>query len=161
MREWIAYLGEVILITAVSGMIYHLAPEGALKKHLHFVISLCVLISLAIPILSIVSELPVIFEKTYEDVEMSEDHTENNLLETMISASKKEIETAVISYIAGKYDIPPQNITVTLTLDESNPQAIEITAMEVTIASLNGAKAGKIQSDLSEMFLGKTEVTVH
>jgi hypothetical protein len=161
MREWIAYLGEVILITAVSGMIYHLAPEGALKKHLHFVISLCVLISLAIPMLSIVSELPVIFEKTYEDVEMSEDHTENNLLETVISASKKEIETAVISYIAGKYDIPPQNITVTLTLDESNPQAIEITAMEVTIASLNGAKAGKIQSDLSEMFLGKTEVTVH
>ena len=161
MREWIAYLGEVILITAVSGMIYHLAPEGALKKHLHFVISLCVLISLAIPMLSIVSELPVIFEKTYEDVEMSEDHTENNLLETVISASKKEIETAVISYISGKYDIPPQNITVTLTLDESNPQAIEITAMEVTIASLNGAKAGKIQSDLSEMFLGKTEVTVH
>jgi hypothetical protein len=161
MREWIAYLGEVILITAVSGMIYHLAPEGALKKHLHFVISLCVLISLAIPMLSIVSELPVIFEKTYEDVEMSEDHTENNLLGTVISASKKEIETAVISYIAGKYDIPPQNITVTLTLDESNPQAIEITAMEVTIASLNGAKAGKIQSDLSEMFLGKTEVTVH
>ena len=161
MREWIAYLGEVILITAVSGMIYHLAPEGALKKHLHFVISLCVLISLAIPMLSIVSELPVIFEKTYEDVEMSEDDTENNLLETVISASKKEIETAVISYIAGKYDIPPQNITVTLTLDESNPQAIEITAMEVTIASLNGAKAGKIQSDLSEMFLGKTEVTVH
>ena len=161
MREWIAYLGEVILITAVSGMIYHLAPEGALKKHLHFVISLCVLISLAIPILSIVSELPMIFEKSYEEVERSEDHTENHLLETVISASKKEIETAVISYIAGKYDIPPQNITVTLTLDESNPQAIEITAMEVTIASLNGAKAGKIQSDLSEMFLGKTEVTVH
>ena len=161
MREWIAYLGEVILITAVSGMIYHLAPEGALKKHLHFVISLCVLISLAIPMLSIVSELPGIFEKSYEEVEWSEDDTENNLLETVISASKKEIETAVISYIAGKYDIPPQNITVTLTLDESNPQAIEITAMEVTIASLNGAKAGKIQSDLSEMFLGKTEVTVH
>ena len=161
MREWIAYLGEVILITAVSGMIYHLAPEGALKKHLHFVISLCVLISLAIPMLSIVSELPVIFEKSYEEVERSEDHTENNLLETVISASKKEIETAVISYIAVKYDIPPQNITVTLTLDESNPQAIEITAMEVTIASLNGAKAGKIQRDLSEMFLGKTEVTVH
>lgn len=161
MREWIAYLGEVILITAVSGMIYHLAPEGALKKHLHFVISLCVLISLAIPMLSIVSELPGIFEKSYEEVERSEDDTENNLLETVISASKKEIETAVISYISGKYDIPPQNITVTLTLDESNPQAIEITAMEVTIASLNGAKAGKIQSDLSEMFLGKTEVTVH
>ena len=161
MREWIAYLGEVILITAVSGMIYHLAPEGALKRHLHFVISLCVLISLAIPMLSIVSELPGIFEKSYEEVERSEDDTENNLLETVISASKKEIETAVISYISGKYDIPPQNITVTLTLDESNPQAIEITAMEVTIASLNGAKAGKIQSDLSEMFLGKTEVTVH
>ncbi len=161
MREWIKYLGEVILITAVSGMIWHLAPEGALKKHLHFVISLCVLISLAVPLFSIVGELPEIFEKNYEEVRDEEENTENKLLDSVLSVSKKEIETAIVSYIAGKYDIPTEEITVILTLDDSNPESIEILEIDVSIPSVTGARAARIRSDLSDMFLGKTEIKVH
>ena len=161
MREWIPYIGEIMLITAVSGMIYHLAPEGAMKKHLHFIISLCVLISLALPLFSIVNELPSIFDKTYADIGREQGDVENELLESVISVSKKEIEEAIVSYIAGKYDISSADIAVTLTLDESRPEAIEILAMDVSIPSISGAKAGRIQKDLSEMFLGKTKVTVH
>ena len=161
MREWIPYIGEIMLITAVSGMIYHLAPEGAMKKHLHFIISLCVLISLALPLFSIVNELPSIFDKTYEDIGREQGDVENELLESVISVSKKEIEEAIVSYIAGKYDISSADIAVTLTLDESRPEAIEILAMDVSIPSISSAKAGQIQKDLSEMFLGKTKVTVH
>ena len=72
MKEWIAYLGEIIFITAVSGILYHIVPEGTMKKHLHFVISLCVLVSLAVPIFSLVMELPEIFEKGFEEVRSEE-----------------------------------------------------------------------------------------
>lgn len=161
MREWIAYLGEVILITAVSGMIWHLAPEGALKKHLHFVISLCVLISLAVPLFSIVRELPGIFEKSYEDIRAEEQPTEDQLLESVLSVSKKEIETAIVSYIAGKYDMLPEHITVSLTLDDSSPQSIEILAIDVSVISATSVQKSEIQKDLSEMFLGKTKITVY
>ena len=161
MREWIPYIGEIMLITAISGMIYHLAPEGAMKKHLHFILSLCVLISLAFPLFSIVNELPSIFDKTYEDIGKEQEDVENELLESVISVSKKEIEEAIVSYIAGKYDISPAGIIVSLTLDESRPEAIEISSMDVSISSISSAKAGEIQWDLSQMFLGKTEVIVH
>lgn len=161
MREWITYLGEVILITAVSGLVYHLAPEGALKKHLHFVISLCVLVSLAVPMFSMVTELPEIFEKSYEDVKEGEANTENDLLESVVSASKKEIETAIVSYISGKYGIDAADITVAVTLNAEDTEAIEITAIDVGVEGISGARARTIQAALDEMFLGKSEITVY
>ncbi len=161
MREWITYLGEVILITAVSGMVYHLAPEGSLKKHLHFVISLCVLVSLAVPMFSMVTELPEIFEKSYENVKNEEYDTENKLLDSVVSASKQEIETAIVSYIAGKYGIAAADISVSCVLDASDPEAIEITAIDINIADISAAKARSIRDGLSEMFLGKSEISVN
>lgn len=161
MREWITYLGEVIFITAVSGLVYHLAPEGALKKHLHFVISLCVLVSLAVPMFSMVTALPDLFEKSYEDVKEGESEIENDLLDSVISTSQKEIENAIVSYISGKYGIGTERITVTVTLDAENPEAIEITAIDVWIEGITDARARSIQTALYEMFLGKSEVTVY
>ncbi|MBQ8498105.1 MAG: stage III sporulation protein AF [Clostridia bacterium] len=161
MREWITYLGEVIFITAVSGLVYHLAPEGSLKKHLHFVISLCVLVSLAVPMFSMVTELPDIFEKSYEDVKNGEEDMENGLMESVISTSKKEIENAIVSYISGKYEVDAEKISVTVTLNADDPEAIEITAINVSIEGISGAKARAIQAALDEMFLGKSEITVN
>lgn len=161
MREWVLYLGEVIFITAVSGMIYHLAPEGALKKHLHFVISLCVLVSLAVPMFSMVTDLPEIFEKSYEDVKNGEEDTENELLDSVIAASKKEIETAVVSYISGKYGIETSEISVSVTLDARDPESIEITEIDIAIVGITGSRAREIESALDEMFLGKSNIRVH
>ena len=63
MREWTSYLGEIVLITAVSGLLYTVSPEGNLKKHLQFVISLCIVVALAVPMFSMIVDLPEIFEK--------------------------------------------------------------------------------------------------
>ena len=71
-KEWITYLGELILITAVSGLLSHIVPEGNMKKHLQFVISLCVLVALAVPMFSMVMELPEIFERGFEEVKAEE-----------------------------------------------------------------------------------------
>ena len=94
MKEWIAYFGEIIVITAVSGLIYHIAPEGAMKKHLHFVISLCVLVSLAVPIFSIVTELPEIFGKGFEEVKEMEDKMEKSeeILEEVVTDASQSAQ---------------------------------------------------------------------
>ena len=73
MREWISYLGEIVLITAVSGLLYNVSPEGNLKKHLQFVISLCIVVSLAVPMFSTVMNLPEIFESGFEEAEKDDD----------------------------------------------------------------------------------------
>lgn len=160
MREWISYLGEIILITAVSGMIYTLAPEGSLKKHLHFVISLCVLVSLAVPMFSMVTSLPELFERSISDVKNEAPEVEGELEEQMIGMSKKELETSISVYISEKYGIERADISVSTVLDAKDPQAIEITAIDVSIRGITAAKARTIRTALTELFLGKSAVSV-
>lgn len=160
MREWISYLGEIVLIAAVSGLLYTVAPEGNLKKHLQFVISLCIVVSLAVPMFSMVMDLPEIFEKSFEEAEMGEVASGNDLTDSLISASKKEIEKAIASYIAEKYEISESEISVETVLDAENPESVEIREIYVTIGGERTASFEKIRNDLDEMFLGKSRVTV-
>jgi len=160
MREWITYLGEIVLITAVSGLLYHVAPEGALKKHLHFVISLCVLVSLAVPMFSMVMDLPRIFEESFEEAEREGEDTGARLEEALISASQREIEEATASYIAGKYGIPSTRIAVKTALNAEDPEAIEIERIDVVLRGEVSVSAQEIRRDLDELFLGKSEITV-
>ena len=159
MKEWIAYLGEIIVITAVSGLFYHIAPEGAMKKHLHFVISLCVLAALAVPMFSMVTELPEIFEQSFEEVKKEEEKEGESLTESLISVSKKEIEAAIVSYISEVYGILPADISVETVLDAENPEAIEIREIRVVLRDANANKE-EIRRALDEMFLGKSKITV-
>ena len=160
MKEWIAYLGEIVLITAVSGLLYHVAPEGNMKKHLHFVISLCILTALAVPMFSMVTELPKVFEKSYEEVKGDEDSLSGSLTESLIAASKKEIESAIETYISDVYGIPVGSVLAETVLNAEDPENIEITEIRIVLFGDYEASARTIREDLHEMFLGKSEVTV-
>lgn len=160
MNEWMTYLGEIILITALSGIIYMLAPEGALKKHLQFVISLCMLAAIAVPMFSAVVELPTLLEKSMENAEMEGISAEKDANETLITMSCLEIEKGTAAYISEKFDIPKEEIEVSVTLDAENIQAIEITAIEVKLRDVSAAKGKEIQRALDELFLAKSEITV-
>ena len=160
MKEWIAYLGEIILITAVSGLLYHVAPEGNMKKHLQFVISLCILTALAVPMFSMVTELPEIFEKSYEEVQNDEEAVSGSLTESLISASKKEIESAITSYISDVYGIPAESVLVETVLNAEDPENIEITEIHIVLRGDYGSFVRTIREDLHEMFLGKSEIMV-
>ena len=148
------------MITAVSGLLYHIAPEGSMKKHLHFVISLCVLVALTVPMFSMVMELPGIFEQSFEEVKRNEETTEGDLEESLIAVSKKEIESAIASYISEVYGISAEQIAVETVLDASNPGAIEIIEIIVTLSGDTQADTGKIRRALHEMFLEKSKITV-
>ena len=160
MKEWITYFGEIIVITAVSGLLYHIAPEGAMKKHLHFVISLCVLVSLAVPMFSVVTELPKMFEKGFEEVKNMEDVTGESVTESLIAASKSEIEEAIASYISEVYGIDRGHISVACVLDAQDPSAIGISEICIILGGDVRADTEEIRRELDEMFLGKSEITV-
>ena len=160
MKEWITYFGEIILTTAVSGLLYHIAPEGAMKKHLHFVISLCVLVSLAVPMFSVVTELPELFEKGFEEVKDREEITNGDLTESLIAVSKKELEEAVASYLSEVYGITRERISVQTVLNAEDPSAIEISEVNVVLRGDVRADVDEIRRALGDMFLGKSKITV-
>ena len=149
-----------MLITAVSGLLYHIAPEGAMKKHLHFVISLCVLVSLAVPMFSVVTELPELFGKGFEEVKDREEVTNGELTESLIAVSKKELEEAVASYISEVYGIAREHISVQTVLNAEDPSAIEISEVNVVLRGDVRADADEIRRALVDMFLGKSKITV-
>ena len=160
MREWISYLGEIVLITAISGLLYTVSPEGSLKKHLHFVISLCIVVSLAVPMFSLLTDIPEIFETGIEEAKKGENESRRELTDSLLSVSKKEIEKAIVSYIAKRYGMEEEDISVETVLDAEDPEAVEITEISVLITKDDSVSLETIQSDLYEMFLGKSRVTI-
>ncbi len=160
MREWISYLGEIVLVTAISGLLYTVSPEGNLKKHLQFVISLCIVVSLAVPMFSMVMKLPEIFENGVEEAEKGELKTNEELTDSLISVSKKEVEKGIVSYIAEKYAIAETDISAETVLDTENPESVEIREIRIVIKGEYPISFEKIQKDLYEMFLGKSHITV-
>jgi hypothetical protein len=141
-------------------LIYHTALARAMKKQLPFVIYLCVMVSLAMPIYSIVTELPEIFGKGFEEVKEMEDVTNVNLTESLIAVSKSEIEEAVASYISEIYGIAGERISVETVLNAEDPSAIEISEIRVVLAGDVSTDTEAIRRALDEMFLGKSEITV-
>ena len=160
MREWISYLGEIVLVTAVSGLLYTVSPDGNLKKHLQFVISLCIVVSLAVPMFSMVMDLPEIFENGMEEAEKEEIKANAELTDSLISVSKKEVEKGIVSYVAEKYVIAENDVSAKTVLDTENSEAIEIREIQIVISGEYSISLEKIRNDLHEMFLGKTHVTV-
>ena len=58
MSEIISYFGEVIILTAVSGVLFVVAPEGNVKKYINFVISICILAAIVAPMITAAVNLP-------------------------------------------------------------------------------------------------------
>jgi hypothetical protein len=160
MNQWMTYFGELILVTAVSGLLYHIVPEGNMKKHLHFVISLCVLVTLAVPMFSVLAQLPEVFEQGFEQVRTEESAADTQLEETLIAASKKEIESALCTYISEVYKIDADRISAETVLDAEDRSAIEIRKIDIVIYGNTQTPADEIRRALEEMFLGKSEITV-
>ena len=69
MSEILSYFGEVIVLTAVSGILFAVAPEGNVKKYINFIISVCILAAVVAPMISAVTNLPdkIRLEDAFED----------------------------------------------------------------------------------------------
>ena len=147
MSEILSYFGEIIIITAISGILFTVAPEGNIKKYINFIISVCVLAAIVAPMISVVSKLPEkirLEEWKYEEAGAEESEKIEN---AVINASKKEIESAICSLLSSKFD-----------LDAKDPSNIEITEIRIVIPA--GKSKEKIRNYIDDMFLGKSVVVV-
>lgn len=158
MKDFIAFFGEFIVVIAVGGMFYAMAPDGAQKKYIHFAISLCVLAAIMGPMISVVSSLPEMLEK----VEMEEHQVEieENLTEAVISASRENIEASIIALLSQKYDIATEKLAVSVALDAKDPENIEIVSIDVRAEGISSAKREEMRRYLAEQFLGNPRITV-
>ena len=157
MSEILSYFGEIIVITAISGILFTVAPEGNVKKYINFIISICILAAIVAPI-SVVSKLPEIIrlvEWKYEEAGAEESEKVEN---AVIQASKKEIEGAICSLISSKFDLDDKELTCEIELDAKDPSNVEITEIRIVVPA--GTNKEKIRDYIDDMFLGKSIVVV-
>ncbi|MBQ0009628.1 MAG: hypothetical protein KBS76_00805, partial [Ruminococcus sp.] len=76
----------------------------------------------------------------------------------LIEQSKKRIEESVADYVSGKYCFLRETVSVHALLRTDNTEEIEITELTVILPDLS--RAEDVRSDLYEMFLRKTIITV-
>ena len=119
MKDFIAFFGEFIVVIAVGGMFYAMAPDGAQKKYIHFAISLCVLAAIMGPMISVVSSLPEMLEEVEMEVEEHQVEIEENLTEAVISASRENMEASIIALLSQKYDIATEKLAVSALFEQS------------------------------------------
>ncbi len=160
MRELMAFFGEFIVITAVAGMLYTLAPEGSQKKYMQFAISLCVLAALIGPMLSVVSSLPDILEDAELTVEDEAVDLENDLQSAVIEQSRKNIEESVVLMLSERFDLKRKDIRVEVELDSSDTANIKILSVTVSVPKTSAVERAQMKRYLSEEFRETSEIKI-
>ncbi len=160
MQELMTFFGEFIVVTAVAGMLYTLAPEGAQKKYMQFAISLCVLTALIGPMLSVVSSLPEILEDAELSFEDERLDVENDLQYAVIEQSRSNIEESVVLLLSERFDIESEEIRVTVELDSSDMENIKILSVTVSVPGSSAVERTQMKQYLSEEFRETAEIKI-
>ena len=160
MKDFIAFFGEFIVVIAVAGMFYALAPDGAQKKYIHFAISLSVLAAIMGPMISVVSSLPEHLEDLRWEITDEQDDTEENLTDSVVALSKRNIEASVVSILSQKYGLPTESFEVSVTLDDTDAANIKILAVEVKVSGASLIKREEMKRYLSELFMEQSEIKI-
>ena len=93
MEKLSGFVLSVLTVCVISGIVIGVSPEGAMKKYINYIISLCVLAAIITPIISIFSSVP----QYSEDIErIFEEHkeTDTDAEAKLIEAQKAAVETA-------------------------------------------------------------------
>ena len=139
-----------------AGVITQLAPDGTLKKYLKYIVSLCVFAAMLSPLENAL--VIIINDDTPISFELNTEEAPGDAEETLIEDGKKRIEDAIVSEISKKWDIPGEDISVSVVLDTSDKRAIEIREIKIYVA--NGANADEIKEYISGLFYGTAKVSV-
>ena len=157
MEKLSGFVLSVLTVCVISGIVIGVSPEGAMKKYINYIISLCVLAAIITPIISIFSSGP----QYSEDIErIFEEHkeTDTDAEAKLIEAQKAAVETAIRDTIVKKFDIGEDRIFVEIAIDSTNKSAIEIRYIDISVKGK--CPSGVIKKYIEEMIYGKEKVTV-
>ena len=152
MEKLSGFVLSVLTVCVISGIVIGVSPEGAMKKYINYIISLCVLAAIITPIISIFSSVP----QYSEDIErIFEEHKETD---TDAEAKLIEAQKAIRDTIVKKFDIGEDRIFVEIAIDSTNKSAIEIRYIDISVKGK--CPSGEIKKYIEEMFYGTAKVTV-
>ncbi len=148
---------SVLTVCVISGIVTGISPEGAMKKYINYIVSLCVLAAIITPVISIFSSVPQ-YSEEIEHIFEKQKETDSDAQAKLIEAQKAAVETAIRDTIVKKFGMEEDCVFVRITIDATNRSAIEIRCIDISVKGK--CPSGEIKKYIEEMFYGTAKVTV-
>lgn len=130
------YIISILTVSVISGIICSFLPHknGGLKKHLNFIVGLICAIILISPIVKIAKNTVFLKEgidSILESMNISSSIKDSN--QVIIDTSIEKIENGIKSTVISKFKLKDSDVYVSLAVDKSDIEAIEITKIIITL----------------------------
>ena len=148
-----AHIVSILLVVISSAIVSFISPDGEMKKYVKLVSTLAVLAAIVVPVVQSLVKLP---EKI--EFEVAPSGEEYSAKFDIIKASKEKIEQSVKAEVCNEFSLADSDVSVIVTLDDSDTAAIKIEHIRVTVPrSAGGARVEKFVLSLMK---NTTKVTV-
>ena len=146
-------------VVAVSGgLMLIIAPDGALKKYVKFVLSLCMVCALLSAFFTFSEKAEGFFEKIEIETQDTATKTEGELRAGIAKQAKKNMEAELRSLLSAHVGVSEEDIYVVVQIDTADLSAVEITKITVFLADTAHSEAAR--EYLAEMFIDSVDIDI-
>jgi len=146
-------------VVAVSGgLMLIIAPDGALKKYVKFVLSLCMVCALLSAFFNFSEKAEGFFEKIEIETQDTAAKTEGELRAGIAKQAKKNMEAELRSLLSAHVGVSEKDIYVVVQIDTADLSAVEITKITVFLADTAHSEAARAY--LAEMFIDSVDIDI-
>jgi hypothetical protein len=158
MTEFAEFVRGFCLIAVAGGLMLIAAPDGKLKKHVKFVLSICMVCALLSAFLSFSENASELFGKIGEAAESNAQKNQAEIYLDVAKTAKKNMEAELRSLLCTRLEEKESGIYVVVQIDTEDLSAVEITGISVFLDDME--KAEEAQSYLDEMFMGSVKINI-
>ena len=158
MSELAEFIKDFCVIAVTGGLVTLVSPNGKLKKHVKFIISLCMVCALASTLISVSEGMEGYLESLGGAIESEKREHVSDTAIAIAAEAKKNIEEETAKMLRARFGFGEDGVYVIAEINAEDTEAVEIVRVNVFITDTEKAEA--VRAYVSELFGGAVEVSV-
>jgi hypothetical protein len=158
MSDFAEFIKDFCVIAVTGGLVTLVSPNGKLRKHVKFIISLCMVCALASTLISVSDGMEGYLESFAGAIESEKHEQVSDTALAIAAEAKKNIEAETAKMLCARFGFSEDGVYVIAEINAEDTEAVEIVRVNVFIADTQEAQA--VRSYVSELFGGAAEVSV-
>ena len=158
MSDFTEFVRGFCVIAVAGGLVLSASSDGNLKKHVKFVISLCMVCALLSAVFTFAEKTENFFENIQIDVEDESEKTQTSIKSSVITEAKKNIEKELCALLSERLGVSENDIYVVAEIDTEDFAAVKITKINVFLKDMTHESAAR--EYVSEIFLGSVKIDI-
>ena len=128
------FILTAIAVAIVVGVCRMLSPDGATKKYLGFVGSLCLICALVSPVAGAIASWNTGFDGMFSSVDTEGELYDEIYKSALVNGAKSNAEALICESLLTQFNLPDQSLRVTLNIS-SDGDVYSVESVKVTLMS--------------------------